>query len=469
MSSPCRNVELNPLLMEAALGHAGAHAHDQAEEEADAPIAQASWKLKWPVVVVMFVPALAGALCISTWTTQKPTSSSSMRALPDVVGLSEVEEHGQTTMGSISHTLLATTFSGAKALVRDHVGGRRSWAETMPGVKDFTGTVFYPFSGVDALTAIPLFPHARSVVLAALHSVGDCDVDSWKGDRLSGRQDLVNSLLAGNFGGYGYFSTEEMYERLDDTGYGGVAFLLAVLDLLDREPISVECGQGVGPSGSSLGLPAGKAVRILHRPKSAAARETSELIYAQMDLLTPTPALDGFLKTLQSQKPLFTMMKATGYIIRRHEDNPVNRRVGYQLDARPLLKLIVDHSVGVLQDDTGVRVSCLHGWTKSWYGEYVGPAWLANMTLDYGADYDDSLHALTCHTNGAKLPCYASSYNTGVNTCVTYGYPLFYTMPTCPGRHEYDQTCYGSSLRKRDAGLVQPTVGFALLALKSDS
>lgn len=89
------------------------------------------------------------------------------------------------------------------------------------------------------------------------------------------------------------------------------------------------------------------------------------------------------------------------------------------------------------------------------------------MTLDYGADYDDSLHALTCHTNGAKLPCYASSYHTGSKTCVTYGYPLFYTMPKCPGLHEYDQTCYGSSVRKKDAGLVQPTVGFALLALKN--
>merc|ERR1711972_570603 len=129
-----------------------------------------------------------------------------------------------------------------------------------------------------------------------------------------------------------------MYEHFDDTGLGVTSFLLASLYLMGREPISIDCGADVGPQGHNLGLASGNAVRIIHRPRRLSFfsphGQTRELIYAHVDLLTPSVLLDGFLRVIGAQGPLTTLIKATGYILRRDMDNPVNRRPGYKLDSR---------------------------------------------------------------------------------------------------------------------------------------
>ena len=60
------------------------------------------------------------------------------------------------------------------------MNGRRTWGHQLLGAQAFAGTVFYPFGGVDVFSALPLFPNARSIVIAALHKVGDCHALAWK-------------------------------------------------------------------------------------------------------------------------------------------------------------------------------------------------------------------------------------------------------------------------------------------------
>lgn len=202
-----------------------------------------------------------------------------------------------------------------------------------------------------------------------------------------------------------------------------------------------------------MGLPAGKAVRITFRNKVSGFER--ELIYAQVDLLTPSRALDGLLAGMHSQAPLFTMMKATGYIIRRHKDNALNERSSdVRLDAAPLERVILSDSEGILQDDSGVRLSCLGGWHISFWGDYFGPAELIETKVNVCTDYDDSLHALWCQSKSKQpLP-------------VRFGYPLFWNahnVSGCPST--YNHACDGRSAQSK-LGAIIHSIGFATYATK---
>merc|ERR1719174_587 len=132
------------------------------------------------------------------------------------------------------------------------------------------------------------------------------------------------------------------------------------------------------------------------------------------------------------------MMKATCYILRRTEDNLVNRRAGHPLNSAPLVNMILKSSSAILQDDTGIRVSCLAGWSISLWGNYVGPANLIDERVHIDSDYDDSLHDMICR--GApqqKMPS-------------RFGYPGFYNFTKCPTGP--DKQCHGSS--KSDLGAI---------------
>ena len=120
------------------------------------------------------------------------------------------------------------------------------------------------------------------------------------------------------------------------------------------------------------------------------------MIYAQADLLTPSPALDVFLGAMHKQAPLFTMMKATGYILRHSIDGNINRRNGYRLDADRLEQFILRDSQAILQDDTGLLASTMEGWNFTFFGSYVGPALLQDREVPLKVDYDDSLHSMMC-------------------------------------------------------------------------
>ena len=94
-----------------------------------------------------------------------------------------------------------------------------------------------------------------------------------------------------------------------------------------------------------------------------------------------------------------------------------------RLHPSALVQTILDSSVAILQDDTGLRFSCLAGWNTTIYGEYVGPASLVDQAIDIPSDYDDSLHAAACRFKSQPLP-------------VSYGYTLRYKQATrvssCP-------------------------------------
>eukprot|EP00928_Gymnodinium_smaydae_P041553 TRINITY_DN28105_c0_g1_i1.p1 TRINITY_DN28105_c0_g1~~TRINITY_DN28105_c0_g1_i1.p1 ORF type:complete len:444 (-),score=26.73 TRINITY_DN28105_c0_g1_i1:74-1405(-) len=393
------------------------------------------------VAVCLLVSFLASALARLHWT---QTKANVREYLHDPVELSSIS---QPNVSIVAAKLLGTV---DVSQVMEHVHGRRSWGATLPGAHSFLGTVFYPFSGADVLSAVPLFPHASSLVLAALHQVGECQTSSCPD--LHARSEMVSAMMQGVFVQFGgYFGTEEMLEHFDDTGYGVTPFLLASLSLLGEEPMSIDCGPRVGPKGTSLGLAPGKAVRILHRNKASGV--TRELIYACVDLLSPSFGLNNFLLAMRQQAPLVSMLKATAYIIRQYEDNMLNRRPGTLLNSGPIVKLILEASQAILQDDSGVRVSCLGGWSLYFWGTYIGPAWIANMTMNISSDYDDSLRAQWCRS-GNKRPL-----------LVRFGYPVYYQISGCPA--QVNPSCNGLSVFSGDIGGPKSSIGFATYAVRN--
>lgn len=399
-----------------------------------------------PIRIGLLIVGSVSLLIFAAWIW--PQSNRPFENSSEVIGLSLTP---QTKLSIVAESLLGglQTSSSVSAKVMGHVDGRRAWSAALPGAQAFAGTVFYPFAGADVLSVVPLFPNARSIVLAALHKVGACQPSTWPD--LPARVKMVSSMMQGIFIQWGgYFGTEEMFEHFDDTGYGVTPFLLASLSFLGEEPLSIECGPNVGPQGASLGLPAGNAVRIVHRNKGTGA--VRELVYACLDLLTPSLALNSFLLTMRQQGPLTTMLKATAYIVRQYQDSMINRRPGTLLNADPIVKVIVEASQAILQDDTGVRASCLAGWSLTFWGNYVGPAFIQNMTMNISSDYDDSLHSQWCHSAQHRpLP-------------VRFGYPMFYLMPGCP--NQYNHACAGFSVGG-PPGPIQTTKGFAIYAVKN--
>eukprot|EP00928_Gymnodinium_smaydae_P041554 TRINITY_DN28105_c0_g1_i2.p1 TRINITY_DN28105_c0_g1~~TRINITY_DN28105_c0_g1_i2.p1 ORF type:complete len:360 (-),score=27.56 TRINITY_DN28105_c0_g1_i2:74-1153(-) len=309
------------------------------------------------VAVCLLVSFLASALARLHWT---QTKANVREYLHDPVELSSIS---QPNVSIVAAKLLGTV---DVSQVMEHVHGRRSWGATLPGAHSFLGTVFYPFSGADVLSAVPLFPHASSLVLAALHQVGECQTSSCPD--LHARSEMVSAMMQGVFVQFGgYFGTEEMLEHFDDTGYGVTPFLLASLSLLGEEPMSIDCG------------------------------------------------------TL--------------------------------LNSGPIVKLILEASQAILQDDSGVRVSCLGGWSLYFWGTYIGPAWIANMTMNISSDYDDSLRAQWCRS-GNKRPL-----------LVRFGYPVYYQISGCPA--QVNPSCNGLSVFSGDIGGPKSSIGFATYAVRN--
>jgi len=350
-----------------------------------------------------------------------PLTGLSLQAPQSLASRHSTQLHVVQQLSSVADALLQTDQSSQVNMTMTSLLAKQVWAESMPALNRFEGTAFYPFAGADLITAKTLFPKARSLVMTALFSVGECNYHEWQSSDIESKARDVNLLLfSTSYSQFGYFATQEMFWYMENPGHGIAPLLLAGLRFLGFTPLSMECGGSPRLSASSFSHPPNETLRITYFSE-AEPDQVFELFYAKLDMLTPSKQLDSFFEVLESKAPLATMLKATGYVLRRHVDLEYNKRSGVTLHPDPITKFILNSSDVIFQDDSGIAASCLQDWSVSLYGNYGGPASLTDVPLDMKTDYDPTLHFMMCNQHVTRYPL-----------PVHFGYPFFYSVHACP-------------------------------------
>lgn len=222
-------------------------------------------------------------------------------------------------------------------------------------------TLFYPFSGPDALNAVSFFPNCSKYVLFGLEPVGSlpemASTDSAKAKaRLQAMGKAQDYLVRRNF-----FVTQYMGRDLRSPELNGVVPLMSVMLVrMGYELRGIEFKEVDGSARIASTKQAPRAVQLTFG-KPGAADQT--LFYANFDASDAgLKAHSSFLTYMQPHSSTVTLLKAASYLL--HADEFSTMR-----------KLVLDKSALVVQDDTGVPYKALTdaGFDVKLFGHYAKP------------------------------------------------------------------------------------------------
>jgi hypothetical protein len=246
-----------------------------------------------------------------------------------------------------------------------------AWAgDDLWEVREKTSTLFYPFGGPDLATAFALFPGASKTVLMGLEPVGNMpDLDraspEWRGEFFA---DL--GALASGFLKRGYFITMDM---MDVYTRGRVDGALPVIGFfLKRGGYSVIDVRRLAPdeNGGWTETPYERWAKRPHRPYGVKidyvrpGDTTSKSVYYFSCDLENKAFQEGcpLYGCFDGLGPTTTFVKSGSYLL--HWGNFSTVR-----------KFILDRSLFVLQDDTGIPYRMFKGlgWGLRLFGRYATP------------------------------------------------------------------------------------------------
>ncbi|MBI4890886.1 MAG: hypothetical protein HY821_09705 [Acidobacteria bacterium] len=231
-------------------------------------------------------------------------------------------------------------------------------------------TVWYPFSGADALTMLTFFPNRTTYVMAALEPPGLVPepaqfTTETLGTMLPGIAGTLQSLLQKSF-----FVTKEMDQQLRGQVTDGVTE--PILILLARSGYQINGFEYVqideqgklehrvpGPKRSAFGLNRGIRFDI----EAVQGGRKASLYYISLNLddahMKNNPAFRRYITSLGQTD---TLLKATSYMLHSENFNLIR-------------SLILDASGTILQDDSGIpwKYFAAGPWQVQLYGDYVQP------------------------------------------------------------------------------------------------
>jgi len=247
-------------------------------------------------------------------------------------------------------------------LDRVRLNAMRNWGNTeLAGLRGETGTVFYPFSGPDALYPDTLFPDSKVLLMAGLEPVGTMpDLGKLQQDGklvpyLAQVKTSLFTILAASF-----FKTKDMKTDFNNQLVDGL--MPAIVVFLAREGYPINGIQYVvlardgslhPQGGGTSGAP---GVQITYG-------DGRTLLYFQADLgndgLKDNP---GFVRLMHCLAPGITYLKAASYLL-------------YEGYFSTIRDAILDNSVGVVEDDSGIPLKDFNPaqWDVIPYGNYTGP------------------------------------------------------------------------------------------------
>jgi hypothetical protein len=246
-------------------------------------------------------------------------------------------------------------------LNRIRLTAMRSWGNSeLGGLRGETSTVFYPFSGPDALYADTLFPNSKVLLMAGLEPVGTMpDLGKLQQDgKLEPYLAQVNTslftILSASF-----FKTKDMKNDFNNQIVDGIMPVMVVF--LAREGYTINSIEYVVLShdgtlhrhGETTGAP---GVQITYD-------DGRTLLYFKADLgndgLKDNP---GFVRLMHRLDPGITYLKAASYLL-------------YEDYFSTIRNAILDNSVAVVEDDSGIPLHDFNPahWEVMPYGDYTGP------------------------------------------------------------------------------------------------
>lgn len=263
----------------------------------------------------------------------------------------------------------------------------KSWqSETFgPNFKDSL-RIFYPFSGPDFLHVYYLFPSSKEYILAALepiHSAPQLDtIDGASRERfLDSLGHSLRDILTKS-----YFITSAMKKDIKNIN-GVLPPLFFFVERTGHELMSEEffyldsTGAEVPTKITQLHWYKTPGIKIVFRDRTT--KETKVLYYFNISLsnqgLSERPEFEKFLK---QKGPYNTFIKSASYLL--HRDLFTEAK-----------KLVLQNSVSLFQDDTGVPYRDFKkrlDWNVQLYGEYVMPV-KPFGTGQFQSDLDSAYHS----------------------------------------------------------------------------
>jgi hypothetical protein len=246
-------------------------------------------------------------------------------------------------------------------LNRVRLSAMRNWGNTeLGGLRSGTGTVFYPFSGPDALYADTLFPNSKVLLMAGLEPVGTMpDLEKLQqegklGPYLAQVKTSLFTILAASF-----FKTKDMKNDFNNQLVDGL--MPAIIVFLAREGYTINSIEYVvlghdgtlHRRGESSGAP---GVQITYDGGRT-------LLYFQADLGNDGQKNNpGFVRLMHRLAPGITYLKAASYLL-------------YEDYFSTIRNAILDNSIGVVEDDSGIPLRDFNSaqWEVVPYGNYTGP------------------------------------------------------------------------------------------------
>ena len=271
---------------------------------------------------------------------------------PDLVGDSALNNVAKFYAEKVDHSKCEATLQKVEAVVKRDMGDLR----------DSCDVLYYPFSGPDFFFPITMFPNADTYLMFGLEKTGK-PLTSMDPSTVSSYTQALSYYL-----GNSYFITSYMQKDLHNKDVGGVVPIIEMLMAKkDCEIISVNYMQ-ITDDGRLTQVPDySNVVEIKFFAKSTPKHE-------QRVVFMSGNVEDGHVgdnvmafigNTLKGHK-VVTFLKAASYIL-------------YNGSFSKIRNSVLDNSMAVLQDDSGIPYKYFENWDRTLYGKYYRPLKIFGM------------------------------------------------------------------------------------------
>jgi hypothetical protein len=284
-------------------------------------------------------------------------------------------------------------------LERVRLNAMRIWGNTeLSDLRGKVSTVFYPFSGPDALYADTLFPDSKVLLMAGLEPVGTMpdlarlQQEGKLAPYLGQLKTSLFTILAASF-----FKTKDMKNDFHNQLVDGL--MPAIIVFIAREGYPINGIQYVAldhdgtlhAKGDGSGAP---GVQVSYG-------DGRTLLYFQADLGNDGQKSNpGFVRLMHRLGPGITYLKAASYLL-------------YEDYFSTIRDAILNDSVGVVEDDSGIPLKDFKfaEWDVVPYGNYTGPINLFKERYqpDLTDFYTKTPHQPLSFGSGYKFTASASS------------------------------------------------------------
>ncbi|MGA7324158.1 MAG: hypothetical protein WBX25_06690 [Rhodomicrobium sp.] len=250
-----------------------------------------------------------------------------------------------------------------KAFDEQQLSKVRAWASE--NIKQPQPVLYYMFSGPDYLFANEFFPDAKTYILSGLEPAGKIpelsDITAHSlGSELGGIRAALGNLVK-----HGYFITSEMGSQLSRSRLHGtlpVIYLFLARSgktIRDVSLVALDKEGKLHPADETGLESSAKGAKIVFAGSDGVERA---LYYFKTDLSDKGIANSGFLQFCQSFGAGDSFVKSASYLLHN----------GYFSAVRNFL---LNNSVALLQDDTGIPVKYLLApeWQLYPFGTYMRP------------------------------------------------------------------------------------------------